>query len=129
VKPEITTRKGGKGCVAHFDCEACLACQKRSRRPAEILKTVASLRHTFVSMDAAQRRAANGTPDRRKKRRRRGGIEALFSLLKRVRGIRRLRMRGLKNVAAALRSRLLGLNIDRARACMQARAKSRNKAA
>jgi hypothetical protein len=129
VKPEITTRKGSKGCVAHFDREACLACQDRSRRPADVLKTVVSLRHTFVSMDAAQRRAANGTPERWKMRRRRSGIEALFSLLKRVCGIRRLRARGLKNVAAALRSRLLGLNIDRARACMQALAKSRNKAA
>jgi hypothetical protein len=127
VEEQCDAGTGGVRLV--FRASACATCPLADRCPAKRRKDgTRVLKTTLHEAVLARRRRYQRTPEFRRRYARRAGIEGTNSELKRVHGLGRLRVRGLKRVRLAVRLKTLACNVkrtlkylvERARAAAQA---------
>lgn len=92
----------------------CGTCRLKCRCPISRDPMLCQLRLNGKDLRLAQRRAAERTDDFRTTYRMRGGIEATNSMLKRVTGLDRLRVRGRPAVFSSILLKVAGWNLLRA---------------
>lgn len=92
----------------------CGKCRLKGRCPISRDPMLCQLRLNGKDLRLAQRRAAERTDDFRTTYRMRGGIEATNSMLKRVTGLDRLRVRGRPAVFSSILLKVAGWNLLRA---------------
>jgi hypothetical protein len=92
--------RGGYGFTASFVCAACRSCKDKERSPVKFGKRSASLKYTEKGMISSKRDKADSDGASGKLCRKRGGIESRFSFMKRMYGLGRLTVRGLKQMTA-----------------------------
>ncbi|MDR1040401.1 MAG: transposase [Deltaproteobacteria bacterium] len=88
--------RGGYGFTATFVCAACRSCKDKEQSPVKIGKRSASLKFTKKAMISEKKDKADSDGASRK----RSGIESRFSFMKRMYGLGRLTVRGLKQMTA-----------------------------
>jgi hypothetical protein len=103
--------------LAKFNLAICQQCPRREQCPAKLRDSKCSLGYYEKAGRIAARRAFEQTQEFRDKYRSRAGIEGTNSLIARLTGIKRLRVRGLKAVQFAAIMKAAGINILRATAC------------
>lgn len=92
----------------------CCKCPLKGRCPISRDPMLCQLRLNGQDLRLAQRRAAERTDDFKTDYRMRGGIEAINSMLKRVTGLNRLRVRGRPAVFSSILPKVAGWNLLRA---------------
>jgi len=107
-----TGKNGGK--IVHFDKTICDKCPRQSECPVKRNKQTSTISYDAKSLRLARRRAKEKTEAFREVYRFRAGAEGTMSDLDRITGIKRLRVRGMKQVRLAAVLKATGLNILRA---------------
>lgn len=107
-----TGKNGGK--IVHFDKAICDKCPRQSECPVKRNKQTSTISYDAKSLRLARRRAKEKTEAFREVYRFRAGAEGTMSDLDRITGIKRLRVRGMKQVRLAAVLKASGLNILRA---------------
>jgi hypothetical protein len=111
---ETRDAETGKVRLTFAACD-CVTCSLADRCPAKRRKDgTRVLKTTLHAAVLARRRRYQRTREFRERYARRAGIEATNSELKRVHGLGRLRVRGLKRVRLAVRLKTLACNVKRA---------------
>jgi Transposase DDE domain/Transposase domain (DUF772) len=109
-----TGKHGGK--IVHFDKALCDFCPRQSDCPVNRVKQSATISYDTKALRLAKRRAKEKTEAFREVYRFRAGAEGTMSDLDRITGIKRLRVRGMRQVRLAAILKATGLNILRATA-------------
>lgn len=107
-----SSKHGGK--IVHFDKAVCDFCPKQSDCPVKRVKQSATISYDAKALRLARRRAKEKTEAFREVYRFRAGAEGTMSDLDRITGIKRLRVRGMRQVGLAAVLKATGLNILRA---------------
>jgi IS5 family transposase len=107
-------KNGGK--IVHFDKATCDNCPAQSGCPVRRVKKSATISYDAKALRLARRRAHEKTEAFRDTYRFRAGAEGTMSDLDRITGIKRLRVRGMRQVRVAATLKATGLNIQRATA-------------
>jgi len=101
---------------AVFAVEHCFGCPRRKECPVKSVRNGYGFSYDRKQVKMARRRAREKTPAFRDRYRFRAGIEATFSALDRLTGVKHLRVRGMPAVRFAVVLKVLGLNLLRAAA-------------
>jgi hypothetical protein len=109
-----TGKNGGR--VVSFDKAICDNCPRQSDYPVKREKRRTTISYDAKSLRIARRRAKEKTEAFREIYRYRAGAEGTMSDLDRITGIKRLRVRGMRQVRLAAVLKATGLNILRATA-------------
>jgi len=109
-----TGKHGGK--IVHFDKTLCDLCPRQSDCPVKRVKQSATISYDTKALRLAKRRAQEKTAAFNEAYRFRAGAEGTMSDLDRITGIKRLRVRGMRQVKLAAVLKATGLNILRATA-------------
>jgi hypothetical protein len=109
-----TGKNGGK--IVHFDKALCDFCPRQSDCPVKRVKQSATISYDAKALRLARRRGKEKTEAFREVYRFRAGAEGTMSDLDRITGIKRLRVRGIRQVRLAATLKATGLNILRATA-------------
>jgi IS5 family transposase len=107
-------KHGGK--IVHFDKAFCDLCPRQSDCPVKRVKQSATISYDTKALRLARRRAQEKTAAFNEAYRFRAGAEGTMSDLDRITGIKRLRVRGMRQVRLAAVLKATGLNILRATA-------------
>jgi IS5 family transposase len=107
-------KHGGK--IVHFDKALCDLCPRQSDCPVKRVKQSATISYDTKALRLARRRAQEKTAAFNEAYRFRAGAEGTMSDLDRITGIKRLRVRGMRQVRLAAVLKATGLNILRATA-------------
>ncbi|MBI5575979.1 MAG: transposase [Deltaproteobacteria bacterium] len=99
-----------------FSVEHCLGCPRRKECPVKSVRKGYGFSYDRKQVKMARRRARERTSQFRDRYRFRAGIEATFSALDRLTGVKHLRVRGMPAVRFAVVLKVLGLNLLRAAA-------------
>jgi IS5 family transposase len=109
-----TGKHGGK--IVHFDKALCDLCPRQSDCPVNRVKQSSTISYDVKALRLARRRAHEKTTAFNERYRFRAGAEGTMSDLDRITGIKRLRVRGMRQVRLAAVLKATGLNILRAMA-------------
>jgi hypothetical protein len=112
--------KKGRHLTALFDKAVCEQCSRQEECPVKVCRRVARLAYTKHGLKSSLRRAMEQGPAFKQKYRYRSGVEATMSVLDRLTGIKRQRVRGLLRVRYCVKLKAAGLNILRAAAAKAA---------
>jgi hypothetical protein len=99
-----------------FSVGHCLGCPRRKECPVKSVRNGYGFSYDKKQVKMARRRAREKTPQFRDRYRFRAGVEATFSALDRLTGVKHLRVRGMPAVRFAVVLKVLGLNLLRAAA-------------
>jgi IS5 family transposase len=99
--------------IAKFEKEQCRICPKRDQCPVKDQKKTTAIRYSHKDVRLALRRNYEKTPEFTQKYALRAGVEATMSEYKRITGVGKLRVRGLKSVSFCATMKALGVNILR----------------
>lgn len=118
----VKQKQGKKGHVSiGFDSLNCNDCPMQSQCPVKKGKNRHYLRFTLKALRVANRRAQELTDEFKDKYRWRAGVEATFSEMSTITGIKKLRVRGIRAVGYCVRLKAIGVNIFRAARVKRAR--------
>ena len=106
----------GKHREVVFSVEHCFGCPRRKECPVKSVRRGYGFSYDKKQVKMARRRARERTAKFRDRYRFRAGIEATFSALDRLTGVKHLRVRGMPAVRFAVVLKALGLNHLRAAA-------------
>lgn len=116
-KRPLRTKTGKHdGKIVHFDKALCDLCPRQSDCPVKRVKQSATISYDTKALRLARRRAQEKTAAFNEAYRFRAGAEGTMSDLDRITGIKRLRVRGMRQVRLAAVLKATGLNILRATA-------------
>lgn len=116
-KMPLRTKSGKNGgTIIHFDKALCDLCPRQSDCPVKRVKQSATISYDAKSLRLARRRSQEKTAAFNEAYRFRAGAEGTMSDLDRITGIKRLRVRGMRQVRLAATLKATGLNILRATA-------------
>ena len=110
----VKRRQSKKNLSIGFDSLHCNDCPLQSQCPVRSGKKRHYLRFTFRALRVAGRRAQELTDEFKEKYRWRAGVEATFSEMATITGIKKLRVRGIRAVGFCARLKAVGVNILRA---------------
>src|SRR3990172_151569 len=97
-----------------FSVEHCFGCPRRKDCPVKSVRNGYGFSYDKKQVKLARRRARERTAQFRDRYRFRAGVEATFSALDRLTGVKHLRVRGMPAVRFAVVLKVLGLNLLRA---------------
>jgi hypothetical protein len=97
-----------------FAVEHCFGCPRRKECPVKSVRNGYGFSYDRKQVKMARRRARERTETFRDRYRFRAGVEATFSALDRLTGVKHLRVRGMPAVRFAVVLKVLGLNLLRA---------------
>lgn len=117
----VKRRQSKKNLSIGFDSLHCNDCPIQSQCPVKKGKKRHYLRFTFKALRVAGRRAQELTDEFKDKYRWRAGVEATFSEMATITGIKKLRVRGMRAVCFCARLKAVGVNIFRAARVKRAR--------
>ncbi|MCP3942921.1 MAG: hypothetical protein GY710_15735, partial [Desulfobacteraceae bacterium] len=112
-KQPISQRVKNETILTKFNRSHCDVCSLRAKCPVKDSKKNTYIRYNLKDFRLARRRQYEKTPAFVKKYTFRAGVEATMSEYKRITGVNKLRVRGLKPVAFAATLKALGINILR----------------
>ena len=112
----VRTAKRESRYTAAFDSQCCAACPHLEKCPAKPGKRHYYLRYTEKEIRTARRRAYQKTDEFTERYRWRAGVEGTMSQYDRKTGVKKLRVRGLKNVSFCAVVKAAAINIFRAAA-------------
>ena len=117
----VKRRQSKKNLSVGFDSLHCNDCPLQSQCPVNKGKKRHYLRFTLKALRVAGRRAQERTDEFKDKYRWRAGVEATFSEMSTITGIKKLRVRGMRAVGFCARLKAVGVNIFRAARVKRAR--------